>query len=167
MPIVLSNNTLAAQLPKPRVMIRATRDQIRTIGAKSTVPHPSLMAMERGFERESSGVAVVGCREVIGGEDVVGCRCVDGPDAGCVIGRAGGQVADVWGEEDAGDVCGVSQEFTYGEYGCGFATLNHTPDVDVALGRSKCQYVLYLDLSGSGETEYLRHCYQRIPYFHH
>lgn len=60
-------------------------------------------------------------------------RGVDGPDAGCVVGGAGGEVPDVGGEEDACDVGVVGYEFAYGHDGGDVAALDHAPDVDVAL----------------------------------
>ena len=60
-------------------------------------------------------------------------RRVDGPDAGIVVGAAGAEVADVGGEEDAGDVVGVGLKGGDGDKGGDVAVLEHAPDVDVAL----------------------------------
>lgn len=59
--------------------------------------------------------------------------CVEGPDAGGVVGAAGCEVADVRGEEDAGNVGAVSGEFADGDDGGCVVALDHAPDVDVAL----------------------------------
>lgn len=114
-------------------MIATCRDQIRTVGAERTVPDPSLMAVQRGFEREGSRVAVRGDGQVIAGHDVVRGGGVDGPNAGGVVGGARSQVADVGGEENACDVGGVGEKLANGEDGSGICALNHAPDVDVAL----------------------------------
>lgn len=58
---------------------------------------------------------------------------IDGPDAGGVVGRAGRKVTHVWGEQHAGYVRGVGEETADGDNGCRVCTLDHTPDVDVAL----------------------------------
>jgi len=58
---------------------------------------------------------------------------VDGPDAGVVIGAAGGKVADVGGEEHAGYVGCVGLEGGYGDEGGDVAVLEHAPHVDVTL----------------------------------
>jgi hypothetical protein len=50
-PVVLPNDLLAVQLPKARIVVRAGRDKVCRVGAESTVPHPSLVTLERGFER--------------------------------------------------------------------------------------------------------------------
>ena len=58
---------------------------------------------------------------------------VDGPDAGVVVGATGAEVADVGGEEDAGDVGVVGFEGGYGNERGDVAVLEHPPDVDIAL----------------------------------
>ena len=50
-----------------------------------------------------------------------------------MIGGAGGQVADVRGEKNASDIGGMGHELTYRQDGCSVATLDHTPNVDIAL----------------------------------
>lgn len=50
-----------------------------------------------------------------------------------MVGGAGGQVADVRGEEDPRDVGVVGEEFAHGDDGGEVAALHHFPDVDVAL----------------------------------
>ena len=104
MPIVLPNNTLAPQLPQPRVMITTRGNQIRAVGAERAVPHPSLVSMQRRLEREGGGIALCCAGQGVAGLNVVRGREVDGPDARGVIGGAGCQVAHVGGEQDAGDV---------------------------------------------------------------
>lgn len=58
---------------------------------------------------------------------------VDGPDAGIVVGAAGGEVADVGREEHAGYVGGVGLEGGHSDEGGDVAVLQHAPDIDVAL----------------------------------
>lgn len=65
MPIILPNNALTAQLPQPRVMITTRRNQIRTVGTKRAIPDPALVAMECRLERECSGVALRGGRQLV------------------------------------------------------------------------------------------------------
>lgn len=135
MPVVLAYNALAAQFPKPRVVIAARCDQIRTIRAEGAVPYPALVAMQCGFQGKGSGVPLSGCRQVVARLQVVRHRGVEGPYAGGVVGGAGREVAHVGREQDAGDVCAVGGELADGNDGGGVVALDHTPDVDVALWR--------------------------------
>lgn len=50
-----------------------------------------------------------------------------------MVGGAGGEVAHVWAEEDAGYVGVVGEELADGDYGGEVAAHDHLPDVDVAL----------------------------------
>ena len=50
-----------------------------------------------------------------------------------MVGGAGGEVAHVGAEEDAGYVGVVGEEFADGDYGGQVAAHDHFPDVDVAL----------------------------------
>lgn len=67
--------------------------------------------------------------------DVVWGGGVDGPDSSVVVGGAGGEVADVGADENAGDVGVVGLEGGDGDQGGDVAVLDHAPDVDVALER--------------------------------
>lgn len=58
---------------------------------------------------------------------------VDAPDAGVVIGAAGGEVADVGGEEHAGYVGCVGLEGGYSDERGDVAVLEHAPHIDVSL----------------------------------
>lgn len=58
---------------------------------------------------------------------------INRPDAGCVVGGTSCQMADVRRKENASDVGGMGHKLTYGQDGCSIATLDHTPNVDVAL----------------------------------
>ena len=69
--------------------------------------------------------------------DVVWGGGVDGPDPSVVVGGAGGQVAHVGTDEDAGDVGVVGLEGGDGDEGGEVAVLDHAPDVDVALERKR------------------------------
>jgi hypothetical protein len=51
-----------------------------------------------------------------------------------MVGAARRQMAHVWGEEDAGYVGCVGEEFADGDEGGYVGALDHAPDVDVALG---------------------------------
>ena len=55
------------------------------------------------------------------------------PNAGVVVGAAGGEMAYVWGEEDARYVRRVSLEGSQGYEGRDVAGLDHLPDEDHAL----------------------------------
>jgi len=57
----------------------------------------------------------------------------DAPYPRVVVGAAGGEVADVGGEEYARDVGGVGGEGADGDEGGDVAVLDQFPDVDVAL----------------------------------
>lgn len=134
MPVVLPDDTLAPELPQTGVMIAARGDQIRAIGAERAVPDPSLVAVQRGLEREGRWVALRGGGEGVAGLDVVRRGEVDGPDAGGVIGGAGREVAHVGREKDARDVGVVGKELADGNYTGQVAAHDHFPDVDIALG---------------------------------
>jgi hypothetical protein len=148
MPIILPNNTLTAQLPQPRIVITTRRNQIRAISAERAVPDPALVAVQGGLEREGGGVALCGAGEGVAGLYVVGGGEVDAPDARGVVGGAGGEVADVGGEEDAGYVGVVGEEFADGDYGGEVAAHDHFPDVDVALGEI-VSGLLYYTVNGA------------------
>lgn len=60
-------------------------------------------------------------------------RGVDGPDAGGVVGAAGREVADVGGEEDAGYVGVMGDEFADWDEGGDVFVLEHAPDIYIAL----------------------------------
>lgn len=89
MAIVLANDRLAVELPETGVMVGASSHQVGRVGAKSAVPNPSLMAMQRRLKREGIRIAVCGAGKLVLRRDVVRLRGVDGPDAGCVVGGAG------------------------------------------------------------------------------
>lgn len=134
--IILPDNTLAVQLPQPRIVVTTCRDQIRTIGAERAVPDPALVAVQCRLEGECGGVALSGAGELVAGLQVVRDRGVERPDAGGVVGGTGREVTHVWGEEDAGDVCAMGSELADGDDGGCVVALDHAPDVDVALSRS-------------------------------
>lgn len=102
MAIVLTNNLLTMQLPQTRIVVRARRDEVGRVGAKRTIPHPALVARQGRLEGKGAQLAVF-----VGFGDLVG---VDFPDFGRVVGGAGCEFLDVWGEQDAGDVFFVRVE---------------------------------------------------------
>ena len=53
MPVILPDDGLRVQLPQPRVVVAARRDQVRAVGAEGAVPDPALMALEACLERET------------------------------------------------------------------------------------------------------------------
>jgi hypothetical protein len=71
MAIILPDDALAAELPKTRVVIAACSDQVGAVSTECAIPHPSLMAMKRGLQRERSRIALRGRREVVAGLQVV------------------------------------------------------------------------------------------------
>lgn len=91
--VILPNDRHGVQFPQPGVVVRAGGDEVCAIGAEGAVPDPSLVGFERGFEGESARLALGG--EVFVAFDVVRDGGVDGPDPRVVVGRAGGEVADV------------------------------------------------------------------------
>lgn len=92
--VVLSDDLLTVKLPKASVMIAACSDEVRTIGAEGTVPNPSLVASECGFERERSWFTIW----------TLGFHLFDLPDLCGMIRAACCQFLDVGREENAGDV---------------------------------------------------------------
>lgn len=67
--VVLSDDLLTAKLPEARIVIGACSDQVGRVSAECAVPHPALMAVERGLQRERIWVAFR--REVVAGRSVV------------------------------------------------------------------------------------------------
>ena len=104
MPIILPDNALTPQLPQPCIMVTTRSDEIGAVSAERTVPDPALVAMQGGFEREGGGVALGGGGQLVARLQVVRRGRVEGPDARGVVGAAGGEVADVRGQQDARDV---------------------------------------------------------------
>ena len=123
--IVLPDDLLAMQLPQPRVVVRARRDQVGRVGAEGAVPDPALVARQGGLEGEGPRVAVL----VAAG----GLVDVDLPDLGGVVGRARRQLLDVRREEDARDVLLVGGEVRDGLELGAVVRLDQGPDEDVAL----------------------------------
>jgi hypothetical protein len=131
--VVLADDALAAELPQAGVVVAARGDEVRAVGAEGAVPDPALVAVQGRLEREGGGVALCGRGKLVAGLQVVRGRRVERPDARGVVGAAGREVADVGGQKDARDVGAVGGELADGDDGGGVVTLDHTPDVDVAL----------------------------------
>lgn len=121
-PVVLTDNLLAVQLPQPRIMIRARRYEIGRVCAKGTVPDPALVAGQGGLEREGLGLVVGPGRAVL-----------DLPNLGSVVGAAGGELLDIRGEEDARDVFFMRGEVRHGDHASSVVFLFNLPDKDIAL----------------------------------
>jgi hypothetical protein len=116
-------------------MVRACGDQVRGIGRESAIPNPALVTGEGRLQLERNGRSWLGAGSR-------GLR-VDGgvrnlPDLGGVVGGAGGQVLDVWGEEDASNVLGMGLEVGDRDERGLLTVLNKVPDENVALGRISC-----------------------------
>lgn len=62
-----------------------------------------------------------------------GLEIFDFPDLSRVVGGAGCQVLDVWGEQNAGYVVFVGGKMGYRNKGCLLSVLEKVPDVDIAL----------------------------------
>lgn len=60
-------------------------------------------------------------------------RGIQRPDARSVVGAASSEVSDIWGEQDSGNVGTVGGKFADGDNGGGVVTLDHAPNIDVAL----------------------------------
>lgn len=157
MPIILSNHRLRIQLPQPGIVIAARGNQIRAIGAKRTIPHPPLMALETRLDRkrrlradplgrrvsvaESTAQGVLGVGEAVARAEGRFRRCGhcgggigdDAPDSGVVVCAAGREVAHVRREENAGDVGLVGGEFADGDQGGDVTVLLELPDENGAL----------------------------------
>lgn len=116
-------------------MIRTSGHKIGAVGAERAVPDPSLVRLERCFQRKGSRLALY--REILIPFDVVRGGRVDGPDSRVMIGRAGCQMANVGTEEDARYVGGVGLERSYRDQRRYVAVLNHPPYVDVPLADRK------------------------------
>ena len=90
MSVVLPDDALAAELPKPSIVVRAGCHEIGRVGAEGAVPDPALMAMQRRFKGKGMRIAVG--REIVLCGGVVRLRCVERPDTGGVVGRAGRKI---------------------------------------------------------------------------
>ena len=55
MTVILTNDALRSQFPETSIMVGTSSDKIGAIGREGTVPYPTLMTMESGFEREGGG----------------------------------------------------------------------------------------------------------------
>ena len=49
--IILPDDRRRRDLPQPRIVITTHRNEIRTVSAERTIPHPALMVLERGSQR--------------------------------------------------------------------------------------------------------------------
>ena len=103
-PIILADDLLAAHLPQPGVVVRAGRHQVCRVGAERAVPYPALMSREGGLQREGLWLLLR-----------AGFRVADLPYLGGVVRTAGGQLLDVGGEQDPGDVFLVRAEMCHRE----------------------------------------------------
>ena len=161
MPIVLSYNTLTSQFPQSRKVITACRDKICRISAKRTIPHPSLVILQRSFKIPPLALASTvspithrtAQRRTISTERMrANCPThgrrplspsrhfkpvplrplVDGPDLRRVVGAAGGQVLNVWTQQHARNVTLVCGECATGFHFCALAHDFQFPDEDAA-----------------------------------
>lgn len=111
------------------------------------------MARQRGLERERLGLLVVLLRGQV----------FHLPDLGGVVGAAGGELLDVRGEEDAGDVFFVGVEVRDGEELGAVEGLDELPDEDIALLRCVLDGMSLKCLGGHGN---IPHCWPRIVKSH-
>lgn len=125
--VVLTDDLLAVELPEPRIVVAACRNQVGTICAEGAVPHPALVAGERRLEGEGLGFVLVGD----------GLHVLDFPDLGRMVGTAGGQLLDIGREEDAGDVLLVCREVGQGDELGSVVGLEKLPDKDIALDEGR------------------------------
>jgi hypothetical protein len=110
--IVLADDVLALQLPETRIMVRASRNEIRRVGREGAVPNPSLMAIEFLFELEALLLLLVFfvALQHHGGR-ILEIHC---PDSGGVVCRASGEMSNVWREQDSRDVRPMGLELGHG-----------------------------------------------------
>jgi hypothetical protein len=125
--VVLTDDLLAVELPEPRIVVAACRNQVGAVCAEGTVPHPALVAGEGRLEGEGLGFVLVGD----------GLHVLDLPDLGRMVGTAGGQLLDVGGEEDAGDVLLVCRKVGQGDELRSIVGLEKLPDEDIALDEGR------------------------------
>ena len=128
MTVVLSNDLLTMQLPQPRIMIRASRNEIRRIGTESAIPNPALMSSQSALQLERLTL-----RGSLARNRNHGIEILDLPDPGSVIGAASCKVLDVGRKENTGDVLVVSFEVGDRHELSLLAVLEEVPDVDTAL----------------------------------
>jgi len=112
MPIVLPYDRLSAQLPQPSIMVAARSDKICAISTESTVPHPTLMALQACLQWKSPRCAF--CGKIFVAFNIVRRGRVDRPDAGVMIGAAGGKMTDIGGKKNPSDVCCMCLKGGYG-----------------------------------------------------
>lgn len=102
MTVVLPNHRLGAELPQPGIMIRTSSDQVGAIGAESTIPHPSLMRLERSLQRQGSWGSILG--HILLSFDVVRSIRINSPYSGVVVCGAGRQMAYVRTQKNSSQV---------------------------------------------------------------
>lgn len=125
-PVVLSDDLLAMQLPQPRIVVRACRHQIRRIRTEGAIPNPALVACKCSLQREGFGFFVV----------LLWCKVLDFPDLCCMIGAACGQLLYIWREEDSCDIFFMGVEVGDGEELGAVEGLDKLPNEHVALTSS-------------------------------
>lgn len=69
-------------------------------------------------------------------------------------------MANIWREQDAGDIGVVGHKLADGDKRGDVLMLNHAPDVDFAL------YTMCQDVMKMQRGEYIQHCYRRKAWCH-
>jgi hypothetical protein len=133
MSVVLSNDTLTAQLPQARIVVTARRYEVCTVRTEGAVPHPTLVTVQSGLERKGSRVALSCGRQLVAWLEVVWRRGVEGPDAGGVVGAAGCEVSHVRRQQHTSDIRAVGGELADWDDGRGIVALDHAPDIYISL----------------------------------
>jgi hypothetical protein len=128
MAVVLSNNLLTVQLPKPSVVIGTGGDEVSRISTERTVPHPTLVASQRALELKWFWFR----RFLIWTWDHL-FEVLDFPDLCSVVRAAGGKMLDIRGKKNSGDVLPMS--FKVGDWYQGrlFPVRNQMPDINISL----------------------------------
>lgn len=129
--IVLTNDGLTREFPQTGVVVRASGDKIRGISTERTVPHPTLMRLQRGLQWKCTRGAFGG--QIFSPFDVVWRIRVNRPNTSGVVGRTSSEVTDVRRKENTVDVGEVGLEARDWNQGRNIAVLDHTPNVDIAL----------------------------------
>ena len=120
----MPNDLLARELPQTGIVVAAYCNEVCAIGTESAIPHPALMACQRGLKREWSRLRIIGsCR----------LHIYHLPDLGGVVCAARCQLLDIGRKEDPSDVVSMCGKVRDRDQLGAVKSLNQLPDINIAL----------------------------------
>lgn len=129
--IVLPDDGLVLQLPKPGVMIRAGRHQVRRVCREGAVPYPSLVAVQLLLELEAILFAFVAIRASQRSSLLCSLK-IHLPDLCRMVCGAGCEVPHIRAEQHTGDVRAMSAILSHWYQGRDIAHGDQAPHEDRA-----------------------------------